>query len=182
MDARVRKLRRKIDDYVQRHRLDSRVSGIMQNMHPGDVVKVMEVPFPEDCRNPSGFVVSQIRRTERDAGRPKDYRWNGKTWDQGPKDFGARDRTPERNGGRDGGRDGRRDDRRDERRDRRRGRSRDRLPRAGRRAERGERGERRRRNRSASDSRSESRSDSRSASRSSRSASQSASKLRKKRR
>merc|ERR1712007_406721 len=81
-EARLRKLRRQIDDYVHKHKLDHRVSGIMQNMHPGDVTKVMQVPFPEDCRNPSGFVVSQIRRTERDVGRPKDYRWDGRSWNE----------------------------------------------------------------------------------------------------
>mmetsp|Transcript_107691 Transcript_107691/g.347603 ORF Transcript_107691/g.347603 Transcript_107691/m.347603 type:complete len:235 (-) Transcript_107691:84-788(-) len=89
-EARLRRLRRRIDKYIERNRLDHRVSGIMQNMHPSDVVKVMETPFPEDCRNPSGFAVAQIRRTERDAGRPKDYRWNGRTWDEGPQDFGLR--------------------------------------------------------------------------------------------
>lgn len=89
-DARLRKLRQRIDRYIERNNLDHRVSGIMQNMHPSDVVKVMETPFPEECRNPSGFVVAQIRRTERDVGRPKDYRWNGKNWDEGPRDFGFR--------------------------------------------------------------------------------------------
>mmetsp|Transcript_130111 Transcript_130111/g.259534 ORF Transcript_130111/g.259534 Transcript_130111/m.259534 type:complete len:249 (+) Transcript_130111:61-807(+) len=89
-EVRLRKLRRRIDEYIERNRLDHRVSGIMQNMHPSDVIKVIETTFPEDCRNPSGFAVAQIRRTERDAGRPKDYRWNGKSWDQRPEDFGAR--------------------------------------------------------------------------------------------
>uniref|UniRef100_A0A7S1ABR9 Uncharacterized protein n=1 Tax=Noctiluca scintillans TaxID=2966 RepID=A0A7S1ABR9_NOCSC len=62
-------LPKKIDLFVQRHKLDTRVRGIMQNMHPSDAMKVIQVMFPDDCRNPSGFVVSQIRKIEYNAGR-----------------------------------------------------------------------------------------------------------------
>ncbi|CAK0820949.1 unnamed protein product, partial [Prorocentrum cordatum] len=66
------------------------INGIMQNMHPKDVDKVISTKFPEECRNPSGFVVAVIRRTERDVGRPLDYRWSGKSLDETPEDFGER--------------------------------------------------------------------------------------------
>mmetsp|Transcript_49221 Transcript_49221/g.107062 ORF Transcript_49221/g.107062 Transcript_49221/m.107062 type:complete len:238 (-) Transcript_49221:211-924(-) len=91
LEARLSRLRKKMEDYVTKNKLDHRVSRILQNMHPSDATKVIAVPLPDDCRNPSGFVVAQIRRTERDVGRPKDYRWDGKVWDEGPKVGGGRD-------------------------------------------------------------------------------------------
>jgi len=155
LDARIRRLRKKITDFIDNNNLDNRVSGIMQNMHPSDVVKVMEVPFPDECRNPSGFVVSQIRKAERDAGRPKDYRWDEKDWNETAKDKagpGGR-AASRRDHPRDGGKDRDRSDRdRDRKRSRRRRRSRSR----GRRRDRRRRKKRRKPSYSESSSRSKS--------------------------
>ncbi|CAJ1428612.1 unnamed protein product [Effrenium voratum] len=90
-DARLAKLRRDIQDFVEDNKLDERVARIMQNMHPIDVQKVMKISFPDDCRSPSGFVVAQIRKAESEAGRPKDYRWDGRTFGEQSRDRGRRD-------------------------------------------------------------------------------------------
>lgn len=110
LEERVVRIRRKIEDFVEDHGLDDRVSRIMHNMHPRDVEKVLLVNFPDDCRNPSGFVVSQIRKTETEACRPKDYRWDGRSWSEdsrggggGKRDRGGRDDGRFRDDDRDGG-------------------------------------------------------------------------------
>ncbi|CAE7260132.1 abhd13, partial [Symbiodinium sp. CCMP2592] len=90
-DARLTKLRRDISDFVEDNKLDDRVARIMQNMHPIDVQKVMKISFPDDCRSPSGFVVAQIRKAESEAGRPKDYRWDGRSFSEQSRDRGKRD-------------------------------------------------------------------------------------------
>ncbi|CAK9054237.1 Alpha/beta hydrolase domain-containing protein 13 [Durusdinium trenchii] len=91
LDARISKLRRDIDDFVKDNKLDERVGRIMQNMHPLDVQKVIKINFPDDCRSPSGFVVAQIRKAESEAGRPKDYRWDGRSFSEQSRDRGRRD-------------------------------------------------------------------------------------------
>mmetsp|Transcript_132720 Transcript_132720/g.233827 ORF Transcript_132720/g.233827 Transcript_132720/m.233827 type:complete len:386 (+) Transcript_132720:157-1314(+) len=172
LDARIRRLRKKITDFIDNNNLDNRVSGIMQNMHPSDVVKVMEVPFPDECRNPSGFVVSQIRKAERDAGRPKDYRWDEKDWNEtakdkaGPGGRAASRRDHPRDGGKDRDRSDRDRDRKRSRRRRRsrsRGRRRDRRRRGGSKRSRRRTGRRRKKRRKPSYSESSSRSKSGSA-------------------
>mmetsp|Transcript_45338 Transcript_45338/g.84549 ORF Transcript_45338/g.84549 Transcript_45338/m.84549 type:complete len:153 (-) Transcript_45338:96-554(-) len=90
-DDRLAKLRRDISDFVEDNKLDDRVARIMQNMHPVDVQKVMKISFPDDCRSPSGFVVAQIRKAESEAGRPKDYRWDGRSFSEQSRDRGRRD-------------------------------------------------------------------------------------------
>merc|ERR1719499_2823566 len=90
-DTKLRRLRRKIEDFVDKHKLDDRVARIMNNMHPRDAKIVLKVSFPDDCRSPSCFIVSQIRRTESEAGRPKDYRWDGRSWSENSRDCGPRD-------------------------------------------------------------------------------------------
>eukprot|EP00440_Ansanella_granifera_P053404 gb/GFBE01057891.1/.p1 GENE.gb/GFBE01057891.1/~~gb/GFBE01057891.1/.p1 ORF type:complete len:152 (+),score=15.01 gb/GFBE01057891.1/:1-456(+) len=90
-DKKLAKLRRDIQDFIEDNKLDDRVARIMQNMHPRDVEKVLKCEFPEDCRSPSGFVVAQIRKQESEAGRPKDYRWDGRSWSEQSRDRGRRD-------------------------------------------------------------------------------------------
>eukprot|EP00927_Polykrikos_kofoidii_P074760 TRINITY_DN70792_c0_g1_i1.p1 TRINITY_DN70792_c0_g1~~TRINITY_DN70792_c0_g1_i1.p1 ORF type:complete len:176 (+),score=25.93 TRINITY_DN70792_c0_g1_i1:134-661(+) len=79
-DERRRRLRDEIDDFVEKHKLDDKVLGIMANMHPKDVHKVITTPFPQDVRSPCGFVIASIRKVEKEANRPEGYRWDGINW------------------------------------------------------------------------------------------------------
>mmetsp|Transcript_75508 Transcript_75508/g.149275 ORF Transcript_75508/g.149275 Transcript_75508/m.149275 type:complete len:206 (-) Transcript_75508:39-656(-) len=94
-EDRLRRLREQIEDFCGRHRLDDRASRIMANMHPADIRKVVATPFPTDCRNPTAFVVSVIRKVEQEAGRAQGYRWDGRSWSE-PKLRGrdSRSRSP----------------------------------------------------------------------------------------
>mmetsp|Transcript_58231 Transcript_58231/g.131192 ORF Transcript_58231/g.131192 Transcript_58231/m.131192 type:complete len:166 (+) Transcript_58231:77-574(+) len=153
-EEKLRKLRAQIEEFVTDHKLDERVGRIMNNMHPVDLKRVLGTPFPTDCRNNTAFVISTIRKTEQEGGRPQGYRWDGRSWSEPkprPKD-GSRSRSPGRRGGGGGGggRGARRDSRASSRscsrgRRRRRDRSRSRRRRD---KDRG----RRRRRRSRSDS------------------------------
>eukprot|EP00927_Polykrikos_kofoidii_P054343 TRINITY_DN48770_c0_g1_i1.p1 TRINITY_DN48770_c0_g1~~TRINITY_DN48770_c0_g1_i1.p1 ORF type:complete len:219 (-),score=24.10 TRINITY_DN48770_c0_g1_i1:209-865(-) len=79
---RCARLQQEIDDFTRKHGVDDRAQRIMLNLHPTDVKNVMATPFPTECRNTTAFVVSTIRKVEKEARRPQSYRWDGKTWSE----------------------------------------------------------------------------------------------------
>mmetsp|Transcript_9327 Transcript_9327/g.16847 ORF Transcript_9327/g.16847 Transcript_9327/m.16847 type:complete len:154 (-) Transcript_9327:182-643(-) len=83
-DKRAR-LREQIERFVDTHKLDDKVCRIMSNMHPADVRRVMDAAFPQDVRNPSGFIISAIRKVEKESDRPQGYRWDGRSWSEPPR-------------------------------------------------------------------------------------------------
>merc|ERR1719330_1594866 len=93
LDDRLSRLREKIEDFASDKKLDDRATRILMNMHPIDVKRVMTTPFPDDCRSTVGFVVSVIRKVEKEAGRPQGYRWDGRSWSE-PKHERKDSRSP----------------------------------------------------------------------------------------
>lgn len=88
------KLRDEIKKFSQTNKLDEKVSSIMLHMHPVDVRRVMNHPFPKEVRSANGFVVSTIRRVEDEAQRAAGYRWDGKSWSDSPRRGWAEQRRP----------------------------------------------------------------------------------------
>eukprot|EP00929_Paragymnodinium_shiwhaense_P087080 TRINITY_DN47384_c0_g1_i1.p1 TRINITY_DN47384_c0_g1~~TRINITY_DN47384_c0_g1_i1.p1 ORF type:complete len:303 (-),score=57.06 TRINITY_DN47384_c0_g1_i1:87-995(-) len=84
-EERLARLRQELEDFTKKHDLDDRAHRIMANMHPFDVRAVMKHPFPTDCRNPTGFVVSVIRKVETEACRAQGYKWDGVDWSEPKK-------------------------------------------------------------------------------------------------
>eukprot|EP00928_Gymnodinium_smaydae_P087115 TRINITY_DN7144_c0_g1_i1.p1 TRINITY_DN7144_c0_g1~~TRINITY_DN7144_c0_g1_i1.p1 ORF type:complete len:172 (+),score=28.25 TRINITY_DN7144_c0_g1_i1:155-670(+) len=101
------RLRKQIEDFCDKNKLDDKVSRIMTNMHPTDAKQVMDAPFPSEVRSPSGFVISVIRKVEKENQRPQGYRWDGHSWDEPPKASRGGSRSRSRGGGGRGGGRGR---------------------------------------------------------------------------
>lgn len=68
-------LEKKIDEFCRRHVLEEKVRKMMCNMFQEDVVEILRMGSQtKEARNPTGFVISQIRSLEQKAGRPMGMR------------------------------------------------------------------------------------------------------------
>eukprot|EP00931_Biecheleriopsis_adriatica_P057557 TRINITY_DN3415_c0_g1_i1.p1 TRINITY_DN3415_c0_g1~~TRINITY_DN3415_c0_g1_i1.p1 ORF type:complete len:169 (-),score=18.96 TRINITY_DN3415_c0_g1_i1:140-646(-) len=132
-DERIRQLEDDIKHFVKKHNLADSVERILSTIHGRDAEDVISTPFPDDCRNKNGFVVSTVRRMEKERRRPQGYRWDKRSFSEPPR-AGSNDRAgPPRRGGGSRRKDSRdppprRRDSRDRRPPPRRNDSRDRRP------------------------------------------------------
>eukprot|EP00929_Paragymnodinium_shiwhaense_P074104 TRINITY_DN37908_c0_g1_i1.p1 TRINITY_DN37908_c0_g1~~TRINITY_DN37908_c0_g1_i1.p1 ORF type:complete len:309 (-),score=51.55 TRINITY_DN37908_c0_g1_i1:184-1110(-) len=83
-DRRLKEHQSEIQDFCDKHKLDERVHSILAHMHPKDVRRVISKSWPRDTRNPTGFVVSVVRKVEEKAQRPAGYRWDFKSFSASP--------------------------------------------------------------------------------------------------
>eukprot|EP00427_Karlodinium_veneficum_P049813 CAMPEP_0169246130 /NCGR_PEP_ID=MMETSP1016-20121227/34568_1 /TAXON_ID=342587 /ORGANISM="Karlodinium micrum, Strain CCMP2283" /LENGTH=157 /DNA_ID=CAMNT_0009326685 /DNA_START=44 /DNA_END=513 /DNA_ORIENTATION=+ len=84
-EEKLRRLEDDIKHFCDKHHLNDKVERILSTIHGKDAEDVITTPFPEDCRNPNGFVVSTIRKLEKERARPQGYRWDKTSWEEPPR-------------------------------------------------------------------------------------------------
>eukprot|EP00930_Biecheleria_cincta_P094820 TRINITY_DN8636_c0_g1_i1.p1 TRINITY_DN8636_c0_g1~~TRINITY_DN8636_c0_g1_i1.p1 ORF type:complete len:200 (+),score=29.05 TRINITY_DN8636_c0_g1_i1:54-602(+) len=133
-EEKLKRLEDDIRHFVDKHKLEERVERILSTIHGRDAQEILETQFPDDCRNKNGFVVTAIRRLEKERRRPQGYRWDKRSWSEPPRAASGeragppRRPPPRRNDSRDRRPPPRRNDSRDRGPPRRRADSRDRRP------------------------------------------------------